>query len=322
MRADSWPVRRVPGFSPRYSIWRGTRWRWREEEGPSGFGYGWVLGWVGVWGGSRREQSSITGKVSARSGSPAVPSAAAHRSLPGSIGGWQPLSIPPCMFFLCIQGPKYRWEPHLCHRNPGERLKTFPGGGTTLLSHSDAPECVLINWSYPQLKWMGVSGESPGIFCSIWHLPHRLLPFFPNRGVVFLLFPYLFFFPAGIKIWDRKEHKRTNKQKAKRNYFCIESCRKRPTPFKWHWTAKIILGKKKKNRNLMGKVQGTKWGLLHWRCFAGTSVIFPAALLLCYLPWAQGPWAWPEPSPHLHPRDCPSWRTNHALTVNRALTLY
>lgn len=42
------------------------------------------------------------------------------------------------------------------------------------------------------------------------------------------------FFPEGIKVWDRKEHKRTNKQKAKRNYFCIETCRKRHTPFKWH----------------------------------------------------------------------------------------
>lgn len=92
---------------------------------------------------------------------------------------------------------------------------------------------------------MGGSGESPGIFCSIWHLPHGLLPFFPNRSVIFLLLPYLLFliFPEGIKLWDRKEHKWTNKQKAKRNYFCIGSCRTSPTPFKWNWTAKKILRK-------------------------------------------------------------------------------
>lgn len=40
MRADSSPVRRGPGFCPQYSIWRGSRWQWREEEGPSGFGFG------------------------------------------------------------------------------------------------------------------------------------------------------------------------------------------------------------------------------------------------------------------------------------------
>lgn len=53
---------------------------------------------------------------------------------------------------------------------------------------------VVINWWYLQLKWIWVSGESPVIFCSIWHLPHRLHPFFQREAVFSFSSLFLFFF--------------------------------------------------------------------------------------------------------------------------------
>lgn len=105
--------------------------------------------------------------------------------------------------------------------------------------------------------------------------PTQAPPFCSKQKCYFpsLSLPFFFPFPEGINIQDRKEHKWTNKQKAKRNYFCIESCRKKKSPLLSNGTEQPR--KFWEKLDLMGETHGTK------QIFFTGNVLHPSSPCTC-----------------------------------------